>query len=355
MKELWLSRADLMELTKWPVHAVRRKAKSGALKSRPTKERAANGHPVLEYSSLSLPTDLQIELERRQLASPVFCPKREPGSVQLIPIREASAPAEAPIIALTEAQQEQANRRFEIIRPLIEFSKLSSGGEQRLWCLQNSRDVARLTQLVEQIAKGVSKHTATIWEWRKRFKSGGINGLADPARADKGMSRWFQRHPEARMFAAYLYLVERVSVSFVCEQLEYEAERLGIADDLPSRETVRTFLSRSISPAMKTYAREGERAYQERMAPYLKRGYVDVYANQIWVGDHMIHDIEIANDVFDDVPIGTPGRLRLSAFIDYRSRKAWGTWAWEGSSRSIAATLLRGILDVGPSGAHLRG
>jgi len=348
MKELWLSRADLMELTKWPVHAIQRKAKSGALRSRLTDKCIPNGRPVREYSSLSLPIDLQIELERRQLTSPIFCPKRKPDSVQLIPIREASAPTEAPIIALTQPQQEQANCRFEIIRPLIEFSKLSSGGEQRLWCLQNDRDVASLTQLVEQIANGVSKHPATIWEWCKRFKGGGINGLADPARADKGMSRWFQRHPDARMFAAYLYLVERMSVSFVCDQLEYEAQRLGIAGDLPARETVRTFLSRSISPAMKTYAREGKRAYHERMAPYLRRGYVDVYANQIWVGDHMIHDIEIANDVFDDVPIGTPGRLRLSAFVDYRSRKAWGTWAWEGSSRSIAATLVRGMLDAGP-------
>jgi len=58
--------------------------------------------------------------------------------------------------------------------------------------------------------------------------------------------------------------------------------------------------------------------------------------------------VEIQNDLFEEVPFGTTGRLRISAFVDYRSRKAWGTWAWEGSSRSIAATMLRAMLEVGP-------
>jgi hypothetical protein len=38
----------------------------------------------------------------------------------------------------------------------------------------------------------------------------------------------------------------------------------------------------------------------------------------------------------------------MSAFVDYRSRKAWATWAWEGSSRSIAATVVRAMLEDGP-------
>jgi putative transposase len=137
-------------------------------------------------------------------------------------------------------------------------------------------------------------------------------------------------------------------VTFVCEQIEREAAQLAIAD-LPSRETVRVFLSQEISPAMKALAREGQREYRERMAPYIRRGYVDVWANQIWVGDHMIHDVEVANDLFDDAPFGAPVRLRLSAMLDYRSRKLVGaTWCWEGSSRAIAATMRRAILQFGP-------
>ncbi len=100
---------------------------------------------------------------------------------------------------------------------------------------------------------------------------------------------------------------------------------------------------------MKALAREGQREYRERMAPYIRRRYDDIYANQAWVGDHMIHDVEVANDLFDDAPTGAPVRLRLSAFEDYRSRKIVGaTWAWEGSSRSITAAMRRAILQYGP-------
>ncbi len=193
-----------MELTKWPLHAVRREAKSGALKSRPTKERAANGRPVLEYSSLSLPADLQIELERTQLAAPsVDRSDPKPSGAQLISFRQPPAAA-VPRIVVTGTQRERASHLLEIIRPLIEFSKLSPGGEQRLWCAQNDRDVANLSHLVEQIAKETGKPSTTIWGWYGRFKRGGINELARRVRADKGVSRWFKQHHKAAILAAYL-------------------------------------------------------------------------------------------------------------------------------------------------------
>jgi putative transposase len=245
-----------------------------------------------------------------------------------------------------QEQQKQAQQRYEILLPVLDFPE--NPRRYLSLSLADGRPVSSLERMIEYSAQLAGQSSRTVKRWLAQYRAGGFAALADRVRADKGVSRWFERHPQARVFAAYLYLVERMSVSFVCEQLEYEAQQLGIAQDLPSRETVRVFLSQSISPAMKTYARQGERAYRERMSPYLKRGYVDAFANQVWVGDHMIHDVEVSNDVFEEVPIGTPARLRLSAFVDYRSRKAWGTWACEGSSRSIAATLLRGILEVGP-------
>jgi putative transposase len=241
--------------------------------------------------------------------------------------------------------QRQAEQRRDILAPVLDF--LENPARYARLRLADGRAINSLERMIQHTAPAGGQSVRTVKYWLARYRRGGLVALADHTRTDKGTSRWFVRHPEARTFAAYLYLVERMSVSFVHEQLEHDAAQLGIQGDLPSYNTVRVFLSQSISPAMKTYARDGERAYRERMAPYLKRSYAEP-ANKIWVGDHMIHDIEISNDIFEDVPPGTPGRLRLSAFVDYRSRKAWGTWAWEGNSRSIAATLLRGILEVGP-------
>lgn len=350
MAELWISADELMVAAKWSPRTLRRKARGGEIKWRASSAQAANGRQQREYLASSLPEEPQKRIMRRRAA---IGRRDRAGAAkeitQLVSFRREPAPKDAPRIALPDPKaQAQAEHRLQAIEPLLDYLKWTTPAEREQWCAQNGLTAKNADDLARQIASKEKCTSRTVWRWVKRFRDNGFPALADRIRADKGRSRWFEDHPDARIFVAYLYLVERASVSFVCEQLEYEADRLGIADDLPSRETVRIFLSQSISPAMKTYAREGERAYRERMAPYLRRKYVDVYANQIWVGDHMIHDIEIANDVFDDVPIGTPGRLRLSAFVDYRSRKAWGTWAWEGSSRSIAATLVRGMLDAGP-------
>ena len=71
-------------------------------------------------------------------------------------------------------------------------------------------------------------------------------------------------------------------------------------------------------------------------------------ANQIWIGDQAIHDVEVANDVCDEEPLGTPIRLRLDAFEDYRSRKvvvgsfaAHGVRGQENQSNSSDATPLK--------------
>lgn len=243
--------------------------------------------------------------------------------------------------------QAQAEQRLTILQPILDYPE--NPARFASLALPDGRRVTSLEKMIEYQALGAGISARTLKRWLAAYRSSNFAALADRIRADKGRSRWFAQHPNTAMFAAYLYLVERMSVSYVCDQIDYEVAALGLeVGSLPSRETVRLFLSQSISPAMKTLARDGQREYHERMAPYLKRGYVDVWANQVWVGDHCIHDREIQNDVFEEVPFGTPGRLRASAFVDYRSRKAWITWAWEGSSRSIAATLLRAMLEEGP-------
>jgi putative transposase len=349
MAEEWISVEEL-RAAGWPDWKIQREVAAATVKSRPTKKRSPNGRPIKQFFLSSLPSEMQVEIRRNRAAVPQWNRSATSQSTtQLVPFRRGPTATDAPRIVLPDPEAHaQAEHREHVLKPLLDYLRWKTRAEKCAWCAQNGLIVGNAEDLVKQIAAKENCDRSTIWQWLKNYRDGGFAALADRARADKGVSRWFERHSQARVFAAYLYLVERMSISFVCEQLKYEAERLGLVNDLPSRETVRIFLSQNISPAMKTYAREGERAYRERMSPYLKRGYVDVYANQVWVGDHMIHDIEISNDVFDDVPFGTPGRLRLSAFIDYRSRKAWATWAWEGSSRSIAATLLRGILEVGP-------
>ncbi len=349
MVEQWLNLDELMILTGWRRRTVQRKAKAGELESRPARECSANGRGR-EYSSLSLPANYQAELNRRAVALAVVpgSANRKTSCVQLVPFRR-EASVEIPRRAVTPSQEKQIAERLPVVLALIEYSNLKSRAEKEIWCRQNGRTLGSEARLIKELAQEKGCAPPSIYRWKKNYLLSGRDGLCDQIRSDKGQSRWFAQHHDAAILAAHLYLNERMSISFVADQIRCEAPALGLSEsDLPSRETIRVFFKHEISPAMKTLAREGSREYRERMAPYLKRGYVDVYANQIWVGDHSIHDVEISNDLFSGAPFGTPGRLRMSAFVDYRSRKAWATWAWEGSSRSISATMVRAMLDSGP-------
>lgn len=330
----WLTTRQVLDATGWSRPSFYRRR--DALISRP----GADGP---EYLSSSLP-----------------CPEPETAlavvpQAPILPLFSA-LPLPTPetrIVLPDAASQAEAEARYAVIEPLLHYAAEST--RYLPLQLRDGRAVTSFERFLQFQAETHRQSARTLRRWLKRYQTGGVTALADRIRADKGESRWFAAHPDAAILAAYLYLNERQSIAFVRDQIKHEAASLGLdPSGLPSATTIRVFLTQKISPAMRTLAREGQREYRERMAPYIRRGYVDVYSNQIWVGDHAIHDVEISNDLFAEVPFGTPGRLRMSAFIDYRSRKAWATWAWEGSSRSIAATLIRAMLQVGcPEGIYV--
>ena len=69
---------------------------------------------------------------------------------------------------------------------------------------------------------------------------------------------------------------------------------------------------------LKVLARKGEKKYGDLVMPFIERGYDDTFANQVWIADTMKADVEVQNDVFDDLPLGQPIRLQLSAISSTR-------------------------------------
>jgi putative transposase len=250
-------------------------------------------------------------------------------------------------VALTDPEmQAQAESRLQIISPLLDYN--SQAPRLPFLRLKDGTPVTSFTRLVKYTSETSGFSEGTIFNWLNAFREGGKPALADRQRRDKNTSRFFAAYPKAAWLAAYLYLDERASVRVAYEAIVRDLQLLQIPpEDAPSYETVRSWL-KQMPPALTTYARLGRKAYRERMAAYLRRSYTDNYANQVWVGDHMIHDVECANDLFEDVEWGAPIRIRLSAMLDYRSRLLVGaSWAWEGSSRAIAATMRRAIFRHG--------
>ena len=259
-----------------------------------------------------------------------------------------------------EDEERQARQRLAIIKPLIEFSPSPAAQDAEADASQlglglqlflpDGRAVRNATTMCEYLAHCHQLSQATLLRWLQLYRQGGLVALADRARSDKGTSRFFDDYPKAAVHAAYVYLVQRRSYRLAYEAIVRDREICAVPEDaLPSYTTVRKFLQ-AIPPAVQALARSGYREYRERMAPYIRRGYVDVPANDIWVSDHMIHDVECANDCFFDAPAGTPVRIRFTALIDFRSRMVVGaSWAWEGSSRSITTALRHAVMQHGPA------
>lgn len=359
MSSRWIRRDDLMAVTGWGLRKLQREVKDIRVESRPS-QTGHHGGPVPEYSFDSLPFDVRFKLEEKRKAAAA----EASSASALIPAAADEqlavlSPSKAgPKAGLLPEEEKQARERLAIIEPLINFEegqRLALRGQLPLDLglrLPDGREVLTRSDLVEFLAHSHQLGKRTIWRWYEGWRKAGLFGMARRAREDKGKSRFFEQHPEAANLAAYLYLNQRQSARAAFEAIHRDHQSLGIApDELPTYETVRSFLNSSaFSEPMKILAREGARAYRERCAPYLSRDYSATASNEIWVSDHMIHDVEVQNDCFLDVGPGAPMRLRFTCVLDFHSRFVVGySWCREGSSHSIVSAIRRAVMAHGPA------
>ena len=284
--------------------------------------------------------------------------KAPSGGGSLLPTDNRQLTTALPKVALSPEEEAQARARYRIIEPLLTFEAEQRAVDHDQFhldlglVLPDGRKVTSPTRMVEYLSHTHSLSQGSLWRWHRAFQKEGLVGLADRKRSDKDKSRFFEHHPKAATLAAYLYLEQRQSVRSAFEAIQRDCLSLGITPaELPSYWTVYRFLTgNAFSEPMKMLAREGRRVYRERCAPYVSRDYSATASNEIWVSDHMIHDVEVQNDCFLDAEWGAPIRLRFTALLDFRSRFVVGCcWCWEGSSNSITTALRRAVSLYGPA------
>lgn len=342
-EDRWISSEDALGATNWRLRKLQREVKRGNVKSRPL-QIGLGGRSRSEYLLSSLPFDAQVRLAQRRSA--LMLSPGEPPT------------AEKPKVALSPEEEQQARARYRIIEPLLNFkAEEQSAARPQMHLglgllLTDGSPVRNLSQMCAYLAETHQTDKATLWRWLKRFRAQGRVGLADRVRADKGKSRFFEDNPKAAALAAYLYLEQRQSVQSAYEAIRRDCLSLDLTpEELPHYATVYRFLNGSrFSEPMKLLAREGTRVYRERCAPYVSRNYSETASNEIWVSDHMIHDVEAQNDCFPDAEWGAPIRLRFTCLLDFHSRFVVGySWCWEGSSQSIASAIRRAVTLHGPA------
>jgi predicted DNA-binding transcriptional regulator AlpA len=348
---VWILIDEVMAVTGWDRSTIFRKQKRGELRTRPT-DKSRNGKPVLEYDSASLPADAQLKLMQRKMTSAALVPVVHSISAIATLPAPGSDQITTALASLSAAEQSQALERLEAIRFMIDFKNKTNGHKP---IFQGAQGVGFTT--LSAVAKHISQVTGyserNIWRWWKRYIApGGISNLVDRARADSGKSRFFQEHPEAAEFAKNKYLNEKhLSVTLIFEELVRYWPRLRARHDARPCDynTVRLFLEREIDPLLKIVAREGQRAYNEKAAPFLIRNIEAKAVNEYWISDHMLHDVWVRNDgVFGELGRNEAFRPYLTCIVDMKSRRVVGTaWCVNPSSNTISSALQVALRNFG--------
>jgi putative transposase len=341
---VWISRKEVKQLTGWTDRTIFRKQQSDEIKVRPTKEIGRNGKPVLEYSSATLPTAAQLKLMERKMAASALVPiKQSITAVATLPEPKSERVIMA-MDALDDEARAQATQRLKVISPMIDFVNRTNG-HKPVFRGNSGEEFTTLSAIVSHLSTITNFAERSIWDWWKRFTKDGPGALADRARSDAGKSRIFRDHPEAAAFCRNKYLNERLSVSLVHRALLREWHRFSKEAKPPDYKTLRVYLSREIAPLIKMIAREGDKVYKEKAAPYIIRDISKIRVNQYWISDHMLHDVWVRNDgVFPELAENEAFRPWLTCITDMRSRRVVApTWCATPSSRSIGSALLLGM------------
>lgn len=112
--------------------------------------------------------------------------------------------------------------------------------------------------------------------------------------------------------------------------------------DMPSYSSFYRRVQNDIPEAVEVLGRQGEKAFRDRCAPYIRRTYESMASNEWWIAD---------NHTFDIITMGKNGqlhRLYLTAFFDARSGIFTGCYVTTApSSQSTLIALRKGILKYG--------
>ena len=345
----WLSLQDVTDVTGWHPQHVRRLARDGQLKRRPSKRVRRNGRVQSEYALSSLPVEAQLKFLKQPLLSEPACTAlaRRSDSSQSSLFASLPEVTEPERLNFSAEQNARAVKRLEAIAPFLEFSSRSKRSRPTFRTVGGVA-VRSMNSLIRYLADQHQVSTRTLWNWYTQYRKLGYAGLVDRVRSDKGQSRFLKAHPTVRVFIENKYLGERLSIRLVYEALRRDWRTLEPeCPRPPSYSAIRSYLQRLPKPLL-ILSREGKRQFQERCEPYLLTDFESLLPNQIWVSDHGQHDVWVRNDLFSGVSANAAVRPWLTAVLDMRSRKIVGTaWSATPSSHTISSALRVGIAAFG--------
>ncbi len=191
--------------------------------------------------------------------------------------------------------------------------------------------------------KNINLSIDTIYRKWKAYKSKDFDGLIDKrGKWAKGTNTI----PEvAWELFKYYYLDENKHPVSKCVQYVtwyFEKEIPELLDELPSYHAFNRAI-KTIPYAVIKLFREGDKAFEDKAAPYITRIYDDLEVNYVWVADAHIFDVMSIENGVEKVH-----RLTVVAFADARSKMITGWHITNNtSSEAVLMALRKGILKYG--------
>ncbi|SHJ59496.1 Mu DNA binding, I gamma subdomain [Desulfofundulus thermosubterraneus DSM 16057] len=335
LQAVWLSTSEAARALGVTERAVRKKIMAGELQARVQAGRGGLGGQVYLVPLDALPP----EARRRYLAEVAAAPPSPPTP----PPEPENDPNEkigslAELIAKYGEEKARkivndARAKWEAV--VLEALEVMNGP----W-----GDKARRLEALARRRK-VSK--TTLYRMADRYMKEGVIGLVHdryrrPGEGTRDKSRRSVT-PEVEKFIRAMYLkYPPPKKSKVYEELKKAAAAKGWP--LPSRATVYRVIA-DIKPAEEVLATRGDKEYESKMMPKVRRTYNHLLAMEEIVGDGHPFDIFVEFN-------GRAVRPNLSAWMDLRSRKivGWCVTAGPANSDTIALALRHAIITHGLPG-----
>lgn len=319
-QEVWLRRQDLERTNIYPMKLTRMR-KKGLITARPAQQGKGGGY---EYLLSSLPAEAQ----RKYLESQVQDQVQVQGQDQ--EMKE-----------LTARQEKIALARVDLINLYIGYQRSNEGNfldkQFEFVRAYNNKAFPILYDILGDTSRG------TLERWRKTYFSSGkdYRSLAPKYQIEKTTSVTPQ---QADVLVKLALNPNRPLLSEVVRTAS-ELFRVRSEEPVLAEATYRRWIERwkRNNYDQWTFYRDGAKALNDKVLPYIIRDYDKIEVGDILVGDGHVTNFEIINPF-----TGKPKRMMMPAFLDMKSSMLLG---WEVSPTenilSIAMAFYRAVLRLG--------
>lgn len=283
--EAMLSVAEFAELKGCSTKYIQKAVLTGKLQA----EESLNNRnrKIYQFPVSTLPAELQRKYYEQRAPQLTLLPKAEP----------------TPLDRFSAEEREEIMHWQELIEEWQEYRKANPGSAAEV-----DEKFVLLCQLRgEKISKQI------LYRRWKALREQDYKGLVD-MRGKARRGRCKISEPVWQAFLSF-YLDQAqhpIRQCYLYTEL-WAQQEMPQALPLPDYTTFYRHIQSDVPEAVEVLGREGEKAFNDRCAPYIRRCYNDMRSNEWWIADN--HTFDIISQSSD----GQRHRLYLTAFFDARS------------------------------------